>query len=132
VRSTLVRLLAFVIALVIPVQGMAALAAGICMSLGHHDTVAADPGHAAHGHDADDHAPHTHDQAGAAAPAADAGDDGHAAHCEPCTGCCTSVSIAAPIVFTVAASPTHPEYLLPQHPPLGLRPGGLYRPPLAL
>jgi hypothetical protein len=129
---TLVRSLAVVIALVIPVQGMAALAAGLCMSFGHHDTVAEDQGHAAHGHDADDHAPHSHDEAGAPGPVADAADEGHAAHCAPCTGCCTSVSIAGPIVLTIAAPPTHPKYVITQHPPLGLQPGGLYRPPLAL
>lgn len=125
----LVRSLAVVIALVIPVQGMAALAAGLCMSFGHHDTVAADQGHAAHAHDADDHG---HDEAGAGAPVADTGDDSHAAHCGPCTGCCTSASIAGPVVFTIAAPPTHPEYVISQHPPLGFQPGGLYRPPLTL
>jgi hypothetical protein len=132
VLLNLVRLLAVAIALVIPVQGMAALTAGLCMSFGHHDTVAADQGHAAHGHAADSHAPHSHDQAGPGAPVADTGDDSHATHCGPCTGCCTSVSIAGPIVFTIAAAPTHPKYILSQHPPLGVQPSGLYRPPLAL
>lgn len=128
----LIRLLAVAMALVIPLQGMAALAAGICMSAGHHQGAAADEGHAAHGHDADEHAVHSHDETVGEASAAEAGDAGETAHCGPCAACCASASIAGAVAFMIAAPPTHPQYVFSQHPPLGFQPRALDRPPLAL
>jgi hypothetical protein len=56
VRLKLVRLLALSLALVVPLQAMAALAAGIGMSLGDHQSVVLDHDDAKHGHHDGGHA----------------------------------------------------------------------------
>lgn len=104
------------IALAMPVQGVAAVSARLCMGLGHHDGVAA----ASHAH-ADEAAEHTHDQA--------AGGD---AHCAPCVACCAAASIsgateAVPRVLATAAVDVPPLPLLADFLPVRLD-----RPPLAL
>lgn len=113
-------LLMLVIAFAVPVQGMAAVSAGICMAFGHHDAPA-------------QLAEHEHPVAGSTD--ADSA-DGHAnqgdAHCGPCVSCCGAASIAAspvpvvPIVPGVAIQPHYTEGVA------GLLPGNLDRPPLAL
>jgi hypothetical protein len=124
----LVRLLAVSLALLIPVQATAALTAGICMSLGHHNDAMTDQSHVEHGGDGADHTTHSH-----SATDASPGDSGDAnAHCGPCTACCASASIAGPVALSLPDSPAHPAYVFSQYPPLGVQPDGLYRPPLAL
>jgi hypothetical protein len=118
---TLIRSLALSLALLVPLQAMAALAAGVCMSMGHHESTAADHEHA---NDAHDH--------GEQAPAAESSDDGNGAHCGPCAACCASASIASAVAISVHARPSHPTYLVTQYPPPGVQPDALYRPPLAL
>jgi len=125
----LLRLIAVIAALVVPLQGIAAVAAGICMSMGHHQSAAADGGHGEQGHDGHDHATHSHSDTGEAS-AADFGEG--KPHCGPCMACCASASIAGPVAFPISASTFHPQYLFSQYPPLGVEPHGLYRPPLAL
>lgn len=123
VKSTYLRLLvAFALALAIPLQGAAAVTAGICMAIGHHDAAGAPGPHdhgAEDGHHADDSMPHD-----------DGGSD--SAHCAPCVACCAAASIApAAQVFMLqdfpAAAVAAVQYLHP-----GFLPEKLDRPPLAL
>ena len=122
------RVFALAMALVVPVQGMAAVTAGICMSLGHHEPIVVDHAHTQHAdqQDGHDHAMHSHSDA-AAGEAAEG-----KAHCGPCMACCASASIAAPFALSISASPSHPLYVFSQYRPAGVEPAGLYRPPLAL
>lgn len=132
-RLRFIRLLAVVIALVVPAQGMAVVVAGQCMAFGHHETTA---GHDSHGQSADaqdghDHASHSHaDDTTSTAPA-DEG-DGSSAHCGPCTACCASASITGPAGVSILSSPSNAIYVFWQFPPIGVQPDGLDRPPLAL
>jgi hypothetical protein len=132
-RLRLIRLLAVVIALVVPLQGMAGVAAGQCMAFGHHQGAAGHESHAyaQEGHDGHDHAAHS--QADESGNVAD-GDEtaGSDAHCGPCTACCASASIAGPAGVSILSSPSNATYLFSQFPPLGVQPDSLDRPPLAL
>jgi hypothetical protein len=119
----LLRLLAAaLLALTVPVQGMAAVAAGQCMALGHHQQ---DAGDHEHGHAQDGAQDHEHD-------VVQDGDGGAGAHCGPCTACCASASIAGSPGLPVISSSTHTKYLFSQAPPPGVQPQRLDRPPLAL
>lgn len=115
------------LALAIPVQGMAAVSAAQCMAFGHHDN----PANHGHTHaqdhaDGDEHAAHSHDNH-------DGNDtSGKAAHCGPCVACCTSASIAGHVEFPLLPSRSEGQHLFTQFPPLGVQPDGLDRPPLAL
>lgn len=105
-------LLAVAIAIAVPVQGFAAVSAGLCMALGHHDSPVDTAGEAhpdGHDHGATGHGP-----------------------CGPCMGCCASAAIAGTsgialqlprIPAPVAAAPLQPA---------GVAPDKLDRPPLAL
>jgi hypothetical protein len=115
---TLLRLFAVaLLALTIPVQGMASIVAGQCMVFGHHD-------HGG-GHDP---AAHSH--------AADAGaqDDeaGKASHCGSCTACCASASIAGPAPLSILPAAAHAVQVFSQFPPPSVQLDGVDRPPLAL
>ena len=115
-------IVALVLALTIPLQGLAAVTAGVCMSLGHHDGGApAQHDHAAgHGHDADHSMPEQ-----------DSG--GHdSVHCAPCVACCAAASIApAAQVFVPEDSPAAAVAAVPYlH--TGFLPEKLDRPPLVL
>jgi hypothetical protein len=109
-------LIAFALALAIPLQGMASVSAGVCMVIGHHD--AGTPASHGHGHDADHSAPQ--------------GDDSDPAHCAPCVACCAAASIApAAQLFVPESSPPAAIAALPRlHP--GFLPETLDRPPLPL
>jgi hypothetical protein len=114
----LARLLAFVIALVVPLQGMASVMAGQCMAFGHHD---APMSHADDGHHGD------HEGHDGQAP------ESKSPHCGPCAACCASASMAAPSIATGAVSTTtDAPYSFAFLPPARLAPGELDRPPLAL
>jgi hypothetical protein len=115
-------LLAVSLALVVPVQATAALTAGLCMSMGHHEGAADDSDHSMHSH-ADGHE---------GSPADRATDAGNEAHCGPCAACCASASIAGAPALAIGAAPGHPAYVFSPYPPLGVQPDGLDRPPLAL
>jgi hypothetical protein len=109
---------AVLLALIVPVQGIAAVAAGQCMEFGHH----------AGGTDDHEHGEHSH------------GDDGplNAEHgdknsrCGPCAACCASASIAGPAGIAILSSPSNVKYFFSQLPPPGVKPDSLDRPPLAL
>lgn len=117
VALKLFRALVVLMLIVVPVQGVASVASGVCMAFGHHDAAAADD-HASHSHE-DEHA-------------ADAADDSKANHCGPCIACCASASIAGPVSYSIAASSSEAPYILSQLPPTPVEAGGVYRPPLAL
>jgi hypothetical protein len=107
---------AFALALAMPLQGLASVTAGVCMAVGHHD--AGTPGSHDHGDGPDHSTPH------------DEGSD--SAHCAPCVACCAAASIApASQVFVPEVSPPAAIAAVPLlHP--GSLPEELDRPPLAL
>jgi hypothetical protein len=107
------------LALTIPVQGMAAVAGAQCMALAHHDDGGGHENHA-HAHaDADGHDSAAHDE-------------GSNNHCGPCAACCASASIAGPVGHSILSSPSNTKYVFFQSLPPGVQPDGLDRPPLAL
>jgi len=126
VLVSLARVLAIVFALIVPVQGMAAVVAGQCMAFGHHQ---GDGESNAHAHDALDG--HDHDSsAHAQSHATD--EDQSAAHCGPCTACCGTASIVSAASLALPAERSEAQYFFFASPPLGVQPDGLFRPPLSL
>jgi hypothetical protein len=122
----LARQLAVLVALVVPLQGMASVAAGQCMALGHHQD-AGEYGHAQDNGNAHDHDSHSH-----AAGDKQADEGGTNAHCGPCTACCASASIASLSDVSILRPATIAQYVFSQFPPTGIEPDGVYRPPLHL
>ena len=123
------RLLAvLLLALTIPVQGIAAVTAGQCMAAGHHQKGAGQENNA-HEHDGGD----GNERAAAAhsEESAPAGAEGKSAHCGPCAACCASASIAGPPGVSIASAPVKAKYVSSQLPPPGVQLDGLDRPPLA-
>jgi hypothetical protein len=119
------------LALTVPIQGLAAVTAAQCMAFGHHEESA---GHetqalANDGADGHDHSSHAHSQDSALEQGAD---DGNGSHCGPCAACCASASIAGPPPHSILSSPSRVTYLFSPLPPPGVEPDGLDRPPLAL
>lgn len=117
------RLLAVsILAISVPVQGAAAVAAGVCMTFGHHDDEAA---HDMHAHDRDGASGYEH--------AANGGNEGNATpHCPPCVSCCAAAAITS---YPPLALPERPAVqAVSPLPPLfsGVTPENLDRPPLAL
>jgi hypothetical protein len=113
-----------VLALAVPLQGVAAVTAGQCMALEHHED-----GHGGGHDDGQDASTHSH---GDEHQANQAGEEQQSSHCGPCTACCASASIAGPVALLIQSSPSDTQYLFSQFPPLGVEPHGLDRPPLAL
>jgi len=132
---TLARfLIGFLLALTIPLQGLAAATAGMCMALGHHGGEAApamDHDHAgAHHAGGDAHAHGGGDQPSdhSSAPQESSGN----AHCPPCSSCCAAAAIAPAVnVQLPHALPSEP-FLAGQHSIAGFLPDELDRPPLPL
>ena len=120
----LLRVFALLIAVVVPVQGVAAVVAGLCMANGHHEPMSAANGEP---HDHSSHsAPHEK------APGGEASEDGKSAHCGPCTACCASASIAGRAGIALPSLPSAAPYVFAQYPPPSVLLDGLDRPPLAL
>ena len=120
VSPKLLRLIAVLVAFVVPLQGMAALAASQCMSLDHHEA----PAMHHEGASDHDHAAHPHDEQKA---------EDTSSHCGPCAACCASVSLATPPVQCLdldapeaRMAPLHASFVA------GIPPDELDRPPLAL
>ena len=119
-------LIVMLLALTVPMQGFAAVAAGVCMALGHHEGAAQEehqhePGAAgAQGHgDHGDHA--TNDGQSTANP-----------HCPPCVSCCAAAAITS---FSPLVLPERRAVLaVSSLPPLfsGVTLENLDRPPLGL
>jgi hypothetical protein len=95
-------LLVLAIALAVPVQGFAAVSAGLCMVLGHH------------GEQADHH-----------------GDAGHGS-CGPCLGCCASPAIASSATIALSLAPKTAPAAVARIQPADVQPAPLDRPPRAL
>ena len=116
-------LIVMLLALTVPMQGFAAVAAGVCMALGHHEGAAQEehqhePGATgAHGHG--DHA--TSD-----------GQSTANTHCPPCVSCCAAAAITSFSPLVLPERPAVPA--VSSLPPLfsGVTPENLDRPPLAL
>ena len=122
VNLRLLRLVTAVIALILPVQAMAAAVAGLCMAMGHHEMVQA----ASHDHAT--HAGPVYDEPASA----EAGDGAKVPHCGPCTACCASVTVAGPAGIALPASISTAPYVFAQRAPPSIPLEGLDRPPLAL
>jgi hypothetical protein len=122
----LARVLAVLVALVVPLQGMTSVTVGQCMTLGHHQD-AGDNFHERHEGDGHSHNGHSHADEGKHAE-----DSGTGTHCGPCAACCASVSIAPLSDVWIRPHPTIAQYLFSQSPPTGIEPDGVYRPPLPL
>lgn len=118
-------LLAFAMALLVPLQGMAGVNAGLCMDLGgHHEAPAAAHEHgSAHDHGTADH--HDHSSAGNENTAG-------TAHCPPCLDCCAAAAISSFSEFFIPEAAA--SSVVAQIPPSfsGIQPETLDRPPLAL
>jgi len=127
-------LLIALLAIVVLFQGTAAVGAGQCMALGHHQGAMDhdDPGHAHDGQDGQDHAAPFHADEAPAKAAAGGEGEGAGSHCGPCAACCASASIAGPAGLSIPPSHFHAPYSFAQLPPLGVQPDGVDRPPLAL
>ena len=112
-------LLALSLALAVPVQGLAATTAGLCMALGHHDSIVT---HSHDGNAAGDHQ-HTHDESGQPS--------GAHAYCAPCVACCAAAAISSPA--PVVAADQRTDQAVAEAPPFfsGIQPDTLERPPLA-
>jgi hypothetical protein len=110
------RLIAVVVALVVPLQGMASVMAGQCMAFGHHDAPAMDhDAHASHdGHEQDSH------------------DNSDGNHCGPCAACCASVAMTGTEPLVIEPDTFSAPYAFVPQPPVRLAPDELDRPPLAL
>ena len=121
-------LVVLVIALTVPVQGVAAVSAGLCMALGDDGagTAAAhDHGTLAHGHDSDAAANHDGGAGKDKSPQ-------NNAHCPPCVSCCAAAAIASfPAIFLLEQSAASVPAALPAS-FSGVPPEKLDRPPLAL
>jgi hypothetical protein len=117
-RKLLRLILLFAIAFAVPLQGFAGASAGVCMSLGHHQS---GDSHHGHDHDAGAHADQLGDDTAAGHP-----------HCPPCVSCCAAVAIAPAVEPALPeAAPAAPEPSDQQLFAAGI-PGRLDRPPLAL
>ena len=129
-RPMLRTLAVLLLAVALPLQGLAAVSAGQCMAFGHHEQNAGqeNDGHAHDGAGAHDHAEHAH----ADGAPEQAGEGSKSPHCGPCTACCASASIAGPGGISIPSSPSAAKYVFSQSAPPGFEPDGLDRPPLAL
>jgi hypothetical protein len=115
------RLLAIAIALVLPLQGMAAVTAGVCMALHHHDVAAGATDH--HG---DHHAQGATDQDHKSGPTPGK------THCGPCVACCATASISSALQIFLPEPRAMDAIVVQWLSPEGYQPDGLFRPPLAL
>jgi len=124
-RSRFARLLiAFAMALTVPLQGLAAVSAGLCMTFGHHE--ASDASGHSHASGAESLAEHSHE------PGPGAEDGQNQAHCPPCVACCAAAAISTSDRVFVPETPVSSVVSAP--PPFisGIVPDKLDRPPLAL
>lgn len=129
VKRVIRSLVVAFISLAVPIQGIAAVTTGQCMSLEHHETVASATtshvsGNASGGHERS----HSHEDAGASKDDADS----KGGHCGPCSACCASTSIAGALPLLSMPAPAAHIFVFSQFPPLGVQPSELDRPPLAL
>lgn len=101
-----------VLALMVPVQGIAALTSGVCLALGHHDGAT----HSQHG----DHEGPESDQPPAGT-----------AHCAPCVACCATAALTASAPIFYPDERADPVNVVSPPSLAGIQPETLDRPPLA-
>lgn len=119
-RKSLPRLLIMlVMALTVPIQGVAAVSAGLCMALGNHGDGMQEADH----HHADG-AAHHHGK--------DSGNGEQNTHCPPCVSCCAAAAIVSFSPFVVDRQPASSVVAAPPALFAGVPPETLDRPPLAL
>jgi hypothetical protein len=123
-RSTSRLLISLVLALTIPVQAIAGVAAGMCTVLGHDDHGAAAPHHHTVANDHDGAGHHDGDDASDKT----AGN----AHCPPCAACCATTAIPSSALSLLAHRPAASEIAVRLPSFSGIQPDRLERPPLAL
>src|SRR5688572_2234174 len=129
-RNRIYRIVvAALLALVIPIQGIGAITAGQCMTLEHHN--GASSANDGHEHDAHDHASHSDGDAADSHAQADT-DAPTGSHCGPCTACCASATIAGPATLNIDSPASYAPYAFAQLVPPSVLLDGLDRPPLAL
>jgi hypothetical protein len=109
------------LAVTVPLQGLAGVVSAQCMAIGHH----ADTGLAGHTHEGGEANSHDH--------AAEQSTDGtKSSHCGPCTACCASASIASAVALVISPSLSSTLYVFSQLAPPAVEPDGVDRPPLPL
>jgi hypothetical protein len=117
-------------ALAVPVQGLAAVAAGLCMAIGGHHQTQSVEGHGSvtldHDHAAGDkHSDSDHGAAGTDKSSSDT-------HCPPCVSCCAAAVIAPAEPISLSGASPIAAIAAPQYTISGVLPEKLDRPPLAL
>jgi hypothetical protein len=118
-----------ILLLALPLQGVAAAAADLCMAMGHHEAGAMAHDHA-QDRDHHDHHDHGHDVSQHAPSSSDEGQDG--VHCPPCAACCVAAHMAAASSIAVTALPTPEPLSAADFSRAQTLPGELDRPPLSL
>lgn len=112
-KRTIRLLIALIVAIVVPLQGLAAAKGDLCMGVGPH-----------HSHDAgagENHQQDGHD------------DDGQgSAHCPPCVACCAAAAASASSAVLTADDGADRSIASSPLPISGIQPDTLDRPPLAL
>ena len=127
--TTFLRALALaMLVLAIPVQGFAAVSAGICMAFGHHGDAAAAHDHGTAAEQEHDHGAtaNHHDDDGVGNKASDD------SRCAPCVSCCAATAIASYPPFPLPGEAASPLVQAPTASLDGVAPQLLDRPPLAL
>lgn len=129
----LLRLLtSFMVMFTVPLQGMAAVTAGICMALGHHGDTAVAAEHQHPEHAQSEYSRAVADIAEPAVGPKDGGPGGPHSHCAPCVACCASLAVAPAAKFPIPGSPAGSVLPAATAFPSGVTPEKLDRPPLAL
>jgi hypothetical protein len=124
------RILAIaLLAVALPLQGLAGVVSAQCMVIGHH----ADAGLAGHTHvDGSEADSHDHGHSHGEENAAEHTDGTKPSHCGPCTACCASASIASAAARVISPSLSPTLYVFSQLAPPAVEPDGVDRPPLSL
>ncbi len=120
IRSVVV----LVLALAVPLQGTAAVTAGLCMAMGHHDAghgLNNIAGHSAEGHHEDPAGHHKHSDADHSKP-----------NCAPCAACCAATAIPSCALLFLPDGPAASRIAAASASFTGVSPDQLDRPPLAL
>lgn len=123
-KSLLRLVVVLILAVAVPVQGIAAVSAGVCMALGHHSGEASAHDHAADGHGHDRAPSHHHDEG--------KGGEKSGAHCPPCVSCCAAAAITSFAQVFVPEQATNVSVAALPASFDGVPPDRLDRPPLAL
>ena len=112
------------LALLMPVQGIASVTAGQCRALEHHWALGGDE-HGEHGEE------HAVGPSGSTATDTPDG-EGNGSHCGPCTACCASATIGGPAALSYALPASDTLDVVTRSLPPSVQLDGLDRPPLAL